>query len=104
MEKKASEAGETQQDHDHPAPQQPAHRSRNHLVPDRVLSKIHDIVPWRGDSAKSKSAHMGQLGVAQLIHNLNIRVLDTTTGALLRELTHAPTKDYQPQQHSRPNP
>lgn len=32
-----------------------------------------------------------------LIHNLDIRVINTTTGELLRELTLDPTRDYQPQ-------
>ncbi len=32
-----------------------------------------------------------------LIHNHDIRVINTDTGELLRELTLDPTRDYQPQ-------
>ena len=32
-----------------------------------------------------------------IIHNLNIRIINPTTGQLLRQLTLDPTRDYQPQ-------
>lgn len=35
--------------------------------------------------------------VRVLIHNHDIRVINTDTGELLRELTLDPTRDYQPQ-------
>ncbi|WP_221740344.1 hypothetical protein [Mycolicibacter terrae] len=34
--------------------------------------------------------------VLLLIHNLDVRIIDATTGELLRELTIDPTRDYQP--------
>ena len=46
--------------------------------------------------------------VIMLIQDLNIRVIATATGELLRELTLDPTRDYQPrgtrQKQNRPNP
>ncbi|HKY66989.1 MAG TPA: IS481 family transposase, partial [Acidimicrobiales bacterium] len=42
-------------------------------------------------------AHAGKTILA-LIDNLDIRVIDTTTGEVLRHLTLDPTRDYQPQQ------
>lgn len=47
-----------------------------------------------------------------LIHNLDIRIIHTETGELLRALTLDPTRNYQPtgntrnptQQHKNPNP
>jgi hypothetical protein len=35
--------------------------------------------------------------VKTLIHDRHIRIIDTETGQLLRELILDPTKDYQPQ-------
>ena len=32
-----------------------------------------------------------------IINNLNIRIINPTTGQLLRQLTLNPTRDYQPQ-------
>jgi len=40
--------------------------------------------------------------VIVLIHDLDIRIVDASTGGLLRELTLDPTKDYQPQQNKNP--
>jgi Transposase and inactivated derivatives len=42
--------------------------------------------------------------VIMLINDLHIRVINATTGELLRELTIDPTRDYQPQQRNPPNP
>jgi transposase InsO family protein len=42
--------------------------------------------------------------VIMLIEDLNIRIIDATTGELLRELTLNPAIDYQPQTQKRPNP
>ncbi len=37
-----------------------------------------------------------------IIHDLNIRVINATTGEILRELTLDTTKDYQPQNQGNP--
>ena len=42
--------------------------------------------------------------IVHLIDNLNIRIINTQTGELLRELTLDPTRDYQPQNARNPNP
>ena len=42
--------------------------------------------------------------VIALVHDLDITIIDATTGQLLRELTLDPTRKYQPQQHTRPEP
>jgi hypothetical protein len=56
-------------------------------------------------------AHTGT-PIVMLIHNLDIRIINTTTGELLRTLTLDPTRNYQPtgnprnppQQRKKPNP
>jgi len=47
--------------------------------------------------------HEGRPVIA-LVHDLDITILDATTGELLRELTLDPTRKYQPQQTTRPEP
>ena len=42
--------------------------------------------------------------VIALVHDLDITIIDATTGQLLRELTLDPTRKYQPQQTTRPEP
>ena len=44
------------------------------------------------------------LDLLALVHDLDITILDATTGELLRELTLDPTRKYQPQQTTRPEP
>lgn len=40
--------------------------------------------------------------IIMIIHDLNIRVINATTGEILRELTLDTTKDYQPQNQGNP--
>ena len=54
----------------------------------RFNSRMHHIGIGR--------AHKHQR-VRVLIHNLDIRIINSATGELLRELTLDPTRDYQPQ-------
>lgn len=54
----------------------------------RFNSRMHHI----GIGRAHKHEH-----VRVLIHNLDIRVINSATGELLRELTLDPTRDYQPQ-------
>ena len=54
----------------------------------RVNSRMHHIGIGR--------AHKRER-VRILIHNHDIRVINTDTGELLRKLTIDPTRDYQPQ-------
>jgi hypothetical protein len=69
------------------------HRVRTDKVDDtgmvtlRVNGRLHHI----GIGRTHARTH-----VLLLIHDLDIRVVDATTGELLRELTLDPTKDYQP--------
>jgi len=42
--------------------------------------------------------------VLLLIHDLDIRIIDATTGELLRHLTLNPDRDYQPQKQRQPEP
>ena len=53
----------------------------------RYNSRLHHI---------GLSKHLRGTKVLVLIDDLNIRVLDHTTGALIRKLTLDPTRDYQP--------
>ncbi len=39
-----------------------------------------------------------------LIADHDVRIVHAITGELLRELTIDPTRDYQPQQHNKPDP
>ena len=48
--------------------------------------------------------HLTGRPVIALVHDLDITILDATTGELLRELTLDPTRKYQPQQTTRPEP
>jgi Integrase core domain len=42
--------------------------------------------------------------ILMLIQDLNIHIINATTGELIRELTLDPTKDYQPQNKETPKP
>ncbi|MGB3523993.1 MAG: IS481 family transposase [Mycobacterium sp.] len=53
----------------------------------RVNGKLHHIGMGRT---------LARTPVILLIHNLDVRIIDATTGELLRELTIDPTRDYQP--------
>ena len=55
----------------------------------RRAGRLHHIGIGRAHAAKT---------VLALIDDLDIRIIDTTTGELLRHLTLDPTRDYQPQQ------
>ena len=48
--------------------------------------------------------HLTGRPVLALVHDLDITIIDATTGQLLRELTLDPTRKYQPQQTTRPEP
>ena len=67
----------------------------------------HDRVDKTGVTSLRRSGRMHHIGIGRahagktilaLIDNLDIRVIDTTTGEVLRHLTLDPTRDYQPQQ------
>lgn len=48
--------------------------------------------------------HLTGRPVIALVHDLDITIIDATTGETLRELTLDPTRKYQPQQTTRPEP
>ena len=69
----------------------------------------HDIVNKSGTVTLRHAGRLHHIGIGRtyartriimLINELDIRVVDTATGELLRRLTLDPTRDYQPQ----PNP
>jgi Integrase core domain len=65
----------------------------------------HDIVSSSGNVTLRVAGRLRHIGIGRthartrvilLIHDLNVRVVDATTGELLRELTINPHRDYQP--------
>ena len=48
--------------------------------------------------------HLSGQPVIALVQDLDITIIDATTGELLRELTLNPNRKYQPQQDTRPEP
>lgn len=46
--------------------------------------------------------HHNGLKVTALVHDLDITIIDATTGEILRELTLDPSRKYQPQQTTTP--
>ena len=61
----------------------------------RVAGKLHHI----GIGRTHARTH-----VILLSHDLHVRVVNATTGELLRELHIDPTRDYQPRDHQARNP
>jgi transposase InsO family protein len=66
----------------------------------------HDRVDKTGVISLRRAGHLHHIGIGRahagktvlaLIDDLDIRVIDTTTGQLLRHLTLDPTRNYQPQ-------
>ena len=62
-----------------------------------------EILTWLDDHARyALSVHIGigrahaRRPIVMLIDDLDIRVIDTTTGQVLRPLTLDPTRNYQP--------
>ncbi|WP_228488928.1 hypothetical protein [Raineyella fluvialis] len=51
--------------------------------------------PLRRDGALYRSG-IGKTYALALVHDLDVTVIDATTGEILRELTIDPTRDYQP--------
>jgi transposase InsO family protein len=65
----------------------------------------HDIIDTAGSVTLRHAGRLHHIGIGRthartpvimLIENLDIRIVDTTTGELLRHLTLDPTRDYQP--------
>jgi hypothetical protein len=65
----------------------------------------HDRIDKTGAISLRRAGRMHHIGIGRahagrtvlvLIDDLDIRVIDTTTGELLRHLTLDPTRDYQP--------
>ena len=99
------------------------HRSLNRAVPAAVYTRLPKARPRTGDSPapwRIRNDHIDTGGTVTLRHNgrlhhigvgrrwahtpvmmiiqhLNIRIINPTTGELLRQLTLDPTRDYQPQ-------
>ena len=66
----------------------------------------HDRVDQAGGITIRHNGQMHRIGIGRahkrqpviaLIHGLDIRIIDKTTGELLRQLTLDPTRRYQPQ-------
>jgi transposase InsO family protein len=73
----------------------------------------HDRVDTTGVISLRRAGRMHHIGLGRahagttvlaLINDLDIRIIDTTTGELLRHLTLDPTRDYQPQKRPRTEP
>jgi hypothetical protein len=73
----------------------------------------HDRVDNAGSITLRIQGRLHHIGIGRthartpviiLAHDLNIRVINATTGELLRELTIDTTRDYQPQNRKLPNP
>ena len=99
------------------------HRSLNRSVPADIYTRLPKAQPHTGDTTapwrirhdhidttgtvtlrhKGRLHHIGigrrhtHTPIMMIIHNLNIRIINPTTGELLRQLTLDPTRDYQPQ-------
>ncbi len=76
------------------------YRIRHDLITDhgtvtlRHAGKLHHIGIGR---------HHARTRIILLIEDLHIRIIDATTGALIRELILDPNKNYQPQEQNAPN-
>ncbi len=73
----------------------------------------HDHIDTTGTISLRRAGRMHHIGIGRplagtpvtlIIDNLNIRVINTNTGELLRHLQLDPTRDYQPQNTQNPNP
>ena len=71
----------------------------------------HDIIDTDGKLTLRHNGRLHHIGIGRthartpiimIIHDLNIRVTNATTGEILRELTLDTTKDYQPQNQRNP--
>jgi transposase InsO family protein len=71
----------------------------------------HDIIDTDGKLTLRHNGRLHHIGIGRthartpiimIIHDLNIRVINATTGEILRELTLDTTKDYQPQNQGNP--
>jgi transposase InsO family protein len=84
--------------------------SRDADTHDRIR---HDIVDKSGTVTLRVAGKLRHIGIGRthtrthvilLVHDQHIRVANTITGELLRELTIDPDKDYQPRNDQGPNP
>lgn len=74
----------------------------------------HDHIDTTGTISLRRAGRMHHIGIGRalagtpvvlIIEDLDIRVINTTTGELIRHLQLDPTRDYQPQQNNKnPNP
>ncbi len=73
----------------------------------------HDRIDQSGSVSLRRAGRMHHIGIGRahkgtpvilLIDDLDIRVINTTTGELLRHLTLNPTRSYQPQHQETPEP
>jgi len=74
----------------------------------------HDHIDTTGTVSLRRAGRMHHIGIGRalagtpvvlIIEDLDIRVINTTTGELIRHLTLNPNRDYQPQQNNKnPNP
>jgi hypothetical protein len=84
--------------------------SRDTDTHDRVRHAIVDKSGTLTLRVHGKLRHIGigrthtRTHIILLIHDLHVRVVNTVTGELLRELTIDPDKDYQPRNDQGPNP
>ncbi len=86
--------------------------------PDTIDNPHHrirrDVIDTTGTVSLRRAGHMHHIGIGRahagtpivlIIEDLDIRVINTQTGELLRHLQLNPTRDYQPQQNNKnPNP
>ena len=98
------------------------HRSLNRAVPAAIYETLpkaqpdpdtttpwrirHDRIDTTGTVTIRHNSRLHHIGIGRrhahtkilmIINNLNIRIINPTTGELLRQLTLDPTRDYQPQ-------
>ena len=98
------------------------HRSLNRAVPAAIYQTLpkaqpdpdtttpwrirHDRIDTTGTVTIRHNSRLHHIGIGRrhahtkilmIINNLNIRIINPTTGELLRQLTLDPTRDYQPQ-------
>ena len=66
----------------------------------------HDRIDTTGTVTLRHNGRLHHIGIGRrhahtnvlmIIHNLNVRIINPTTGELLRQLTLDPNRDYQPQ-------
>lgn len=83
-------------------PSEPPHRTHNRVRTDKVNNGKITLRHGGALYSIGLGRHLNGTPVLALVHDLEITILDATTGELLRELTLDTTRRYQPQTRRNP--